>query len=143
MRRVLLDTSGLIAVSFRTEAAHAAARRQMTALAAARARFVMHQGITIELLETLASVNLRHEALRILDSLQQDAAAGNLEVYELSGALVDRGLLLFRSRPDQEWGLTDCISFVLMRELQLSEAFTLDHHFEQAGFVRLIHGERR
>jgi len=25
-----------------------------------------------------------------------------------------------------------------MRELRISDAFTTDHHFEQAGFVRLL-----
>lgn len=28
----------------------------------------------------------------------------------------------------------DCISFVLMQEEGLSDALTMDHHFEQAGF---------
>jgi predicted nucleic acid-binding protein len=46
--------------------------------------------------------------------------------------------MLFRARPDKDWGVTDCVSFALMGARQLRQAFTLDHHFEQAGFVRLI-----
>jgi uncharacterized protein len=42
------------------------------------------------------------------------------------------------SRPDKEWSLTDCISFVVMQECGLIEALTADHHFEQAGFVALL-----
>ena len=45
---------------------------------------------------------------------------------------------LFRNRPDKNWGATDCASFVVMRELGIEDAFTVDHHFEQAGFRRLI-----
>jgi predicted nucleic acid-binding protein len=30
---------------------------------------------------------------------------------------------------------TDCTSFVVMRQLNLMEAFTNDHHFAQMGFV--------
>ena len=41
-------------------------------------------------------------------------------------------------RPDKEWSLTDCISFVLMRERSVHEALAYDHHFEQAGFVALL-----
>ncbi len=56
---------------------------------------------------------------------------------------VDRGLLekatdLYASRLDKTWGLVDCASFVVMEELNISEAFTTDHDFTQAGFQRLI-----
>jgi hypothetical protein len=39
---------------------------------------------------------------------------------------------------DKEWGLTDCISFVVMKERKLTDALTTDHHFEQAGFKSLL-----
>jgi predicted nucleic acid-binding protein len=41
---------------------------------------------------------------------------------------------LYGARPDKEWGLTDCISFVVMEERGLTLALTTDRHFEQAGF---------
>jgi predicted nucleic acid-binding protein len=34
--------------------------------------------------------------------------------------------------------LTDCISFVVMEDEELTEALTGDHHFEQAGFTILL-----
>ncbi len=45
---------------------------------------------------------------------------------------------LYNSRADKEWPLTDCISFVVMKQNGLSEALTADHHFEQAGFKALL-----
>ncbi len=45
---------------------------------------------------------------------------------------------LSRDRMDEEWGLTDCISFVVMRAWGLTEALTADKHFEQAGHVVLL-----
>jgi len=48
------------------------------------------------------------------------------------------GWTLYQQRPDKEWGLTDCISFVVMQEQGISEAFTSDHHFTQAGFTILL-----
>ena len=45
---------------------------------------------------------------------------------------------LFIERPDKEWSLVDCASFVVMLQRGLREAFTTDHHFEQAGFVCLL-----
>jgi uncharacterized protein len=44
----------------------------------------------------------------------------------------------YRERPDKEWSLTDCISFVVMAEKGLSEALTGGRHFEQAGFKPLL-----
>ncbi len=39
---------------------------------------------------------------------------------------------------DKEWGLVDCVSFVTMNQLGITEALTTDRHFEQAGFVALL-----
>ena len=38
----------------------------------------------------------------------------------------------------KEWGLTDCISFVVMADRGLTQALTADDHFTQAGFVALL-----
>lgn len=45
---------------------------------------------------------------------------------------------LLTSRVDKGWSLVDCMSFVMMQQMQLTEAFTTDHHFAQAGFVPLL-----
>jgi hypothetical protein len=42
------------------------------------------------------------------------------------------------SRPDKDWSLIDCISFVVMEEEGIQEALTADQHFEQAGFTALL-----
>jgi len=39
---------------------------------------------------------------------------------------------------DKEWGLTDCISFIVMGDPGLTDALTADEHFEQAGFRALL-----
>jgi len=48
------------------------------------------------------------------------------------------GLELFANRPDKDWSLTDCISFVVMQKEGITEALTGDHQFEQAGLVALL-----
>ena len=45
---------------------------------------------------------------------------------------------LWASRSDKNWTLTDCTSFLVMQQRKLIEALTADHHFEQAGFIRLL-----
>ena len=63
-----------------------------------------------------------------------------IRVLNGSDALFERGLALYKRRPDKEWSLTDCISFVVMEEEGLREALTNDHHFTQAGYVAVFAG---
>jgi len=44
--------------------------------------------------------------------------------------------LLLEQYNDKDWSFVDAASFVVMRRYGLSEAFTSDRHFSQAGFVR-------
>lgn len=39
---------------------------------------------------------------------------------------------------DKEWGITDCISFIIMKDYALTDALTADDHFRQAGFKPLL-----
>ena len=55
-----------------------------------------------------------------------------------SDGLFHRGLALYERRPDKEWSLTDCISFVVMEDEGIREALTNDHHFTQAGYVAVF-----
>jgi hypothetical protein len=45
---------------------------------------------------------------------------------------------LYKERQDKLWSLTDCVSFVIMKERGITDAFTSDHHFVQAGFTKLL-----
>ncbi|MCC6493141.1 MAG: type II toxin-antitoxin system VapC family toxin [Pirellulales bacterium] len=49
-----------------------------------------------------------------------------------------RGLDLFCSRPDKDWSLTDCISFLVMQDHGVTDALTGDRHSTQAGFNALL-----
>ncbi len=41
---------------------------------------------------------------------------------------------LMEKYADQSMSFTDCVSFALMRQHRISQAFTFDHHFLLAGF---------
>lgn len=61
-----------------------------------------------------------------------------VEVIPPSAVQFSAGTKLHASRHDKNWSLTDCISFVIRRERNLSKALTTDHHFTQAGFSVLM-----
>lgn len=53
-------------------------------------------------------------------------------------ALINERDQYHKQMDDKQWGLVDCISFVVMRERGIDEALTADHHFVQAGFRALF-----
>jgi len=62
----------------------------------------------------------------------------SIRILPASTDLLDGGLAIYGRRADKAWSLTDCISFVVMEQMGLSEALTADRHFGQAGFTVLL-----
>jgi predicted nucleic acid-binding protein len=52
----------------------------------------------------------------------------------------ERGVALYAGRLDKKWSLTDCLSFVVMQDMGLSDALTGDGDFRQANFRVLMDG---
>ena len=74
-------------------------------------------------------------AINTLDDLRNDE---DVEILSINSDLFSTAFNFYSSRIDKEWGLTDCISFVVMKKQKLTDALTADHHFEQAGFKALL-----
>ena len=62
----------------------------------------------------------------------------NVNVVMVDTPLLNKALNLYKNRLDKEWGLTDCISFVVMEEQNISFVLSTDIHFRQAGFKPLL-----
>ncbi len=73
---------------------------------------------------------LRPQVMAFLRGLQEDP---RVECVQLDGVLLREAMDFYAARADQEWGLTDRISFLLMQKSGIVEALSTDHHFEQAG----------
>ena len=76
--------------------------------------------------------------LRFARLLQLLRTQADVEVVPASSGLFRQGCDLHARRPDKEWSLTDCISFVVMQQRRIAEALTTDHHFQQSGFQLLM-----
>jgi len=100
-----------------------------------RARLLTTDWILMEVADALAESQCRGRVREWVHHLRQSAAC---EIVPASRELLDRALELYHQHSDKEWTLTDCTSFVIMREQGVSEALTGDKHFEQAGFVALL-----
>ena len=61
-----------------------------------------------------------------------------LELFkiQIEQKLFNQGWLYFQKYADKSYSLTDCLSFIIMQENNMTQALTLDHHFVQAGFQK-------
>jgi predicted nucleic acid-binding protein len=89
----------------------------------------------LEFCDGLAKLRYRGLAVRSVEYLRRDQT---VEIVSTSSQILHAAWQLFKSRSDKEWGLTDCTSFVIMRQLGLHVALTADRHFQQAGFQALL-----
>jgi len=61
-----------------------------------------------------------------------------LKIVHIDPSLDDQAWSYFQRHRDKDWSLVDCVSFIVMNQYNIAEALTSDHHFEQAGFIRLL-----
>jgi predicted nucleic acid-binding protein len=91
--------------------------------------------VLIEVADTLSNIASRARAARFIRGFLHD---GDIEIVPPSREHFDRALTFYEQRPDKDWSLTDCLSFLVMQDRGIVEALTADHHFEQAGFQALL-----
>jgi len=135
MTEVFLDTSFAIALSSATDQNHARAVRLANQIETNKTRLVTTQAILLEIGNSLSKQKYRAAAIQLLESIEADP---NVEVVLLTNSLYRLAFSLFKQRDDKEWGLVDCISFIVMQDRGIADALTTDTHFQQAGFRALL-----
>lgn len=135
LARVFFDTSSVIAMENRRDPHHAAAKILGKKLEKQGSLFLLHTGIVLEIGDGFARTVRREQGNQILNVIQSRL---EYHVRQIDSEIITDAIALYRSRPDKEWGLTDCVSFALMEREGIKEALTADPHFRQAGFVPLL-----
>jgi predicted nucleic acid-binding protein len=74
----------------------------------------------------------------VIDLIRSIRANPNSRVLPQTSLQFQDALGLYEQSSDKQWSLTDCASFLIMRELKITDALAHDRHFEQAGFVALL-----
>ena len=134
---VFADTSALYAFVDKNDANHVVAREAVTRLARAGRRIVATDYIITEAINLANARGGAAVAIRVLDLIEQSAG---IRVEWIGVDRFDAAKAFFRRHSDHGYSFTDCTSFVVMRELRLTEALTTDHHFVEAGFRSPIPG---
>jgi uncharacterized protein len=129
---MLLDTAGLMCYFDRRDARYAAAREYF-AIASTR---VTHSYVLAEFLPLCLSRNLPRPAT--LTFVADLLASPAVEVVWVDETMSMNAFAFLQAQLDKTYSLCDAVSFLLMEQRGLTEALTTDHHFEQAGFRRLL-----
>ena len=132
---LFVDTAYIFALFSKRDQWHEKAVAWQQKLAGENRRLLTTQFILTEIADGLASLKSRQNAAHIIHALENSEL---VEIIPATSELFHQALKLYESRPDKDWGLTDCLSFVIMNENNLSAALTTDEHFRQAGFRALL-----
>jgi uncharacterized protein len=88
--------------------------------------------------ETLTLLRSRGETERAIRLGEAFFSSILTTIYYLNEEDIQQSWQVFRQFSDKEWSFTDCTSRVVMNKLDLTQAFTFDHHFVQFGFVTVV-----
>lgn len=132
---VFLDTSALVAIMLPRDSFHSAASRLLTELYELAVTAVTTEFVVFEFANFLSKIDSRSSAVVMIDNMLK---LPNFKIVWSNSKFFDAAYSLYKTRQDKEWSLTDCASFVVMKEHRIKLAFTSDKHFEQAGFVKLL-----
>ena len=131
--RFLLDTTFVQALLNKRDQYHAQAKALLPRVRVA-AEVWITEAVLVKIGNALSDFN-RPAAANFIEQCYKTV---NMRVVSIDTPLLMRALRLYRERPDKDWGITDCLSFVVMREQGLQEAMTADDHFRQAGYRALV-----
>ena len=130
-----VDTSGLYALVDRQDAHHGAAGKAVAAIVRRGRRLVVTDYVVAETVTLAKARGGAHVAIRALDLVEQSVG---IRLEWIGVARFEMTKSFVRKHADHAYSFTDCSSFVVMRELRLSQALTTDHHFLEAGFEVLL-----
>ena len=135
MREIFLDTSYAIALSSEKDRFHNKALELADQLEADKSVLITTRPVLLEIGNALSGPRFRKPAVLLLVALENDP---NVGIVSLTDVLYQQGVRFFEKRMDKEWGLVDCISFVVMSERKIFDALTTDDHFQQAELRTLF-----
>lgn len=132
---VFLDTCGWVALLNASDDLHAAATAAWRVLGQRGRLIVLADWVLAETGNGLARTPARS---RFVNAVQLIESSPRAQLIRVSDELRERALAQYADRADKAWGLVDCASFIVMQDHGMSEAFTNDRHFQQAGFSCLL-----
>ncbi len=134
MNSIFVDTSALIALGNKNDTFHQQAIAVQKEYLQKKFHFLTTNAVVLELFNTFSQVQHKPIAIRLFNLITNSKRWNCIPVDDL----IVRGNERFRKRLDKNWSLVDCIGMVVAEDHRITEIFTTDHHFEQAGCTILL-----
>jgi predicted nucleic acid-binding protein len=135
MKLIFVDSSAWVALFYKRDARHDAAIKAHRAFLESRCRYITSNFVFDETVTFLRNTIGHAAAVDFGDRLRNTGLANLIQIDDV---LEQRAWEIFKQYADKQFSFTDCTSFALMQKINLTEAFTHDHHFEQFGFNVLL-----
>jgi len=132
MTRTFVDTAFVVALVNSNDQYHAKAQNLSEMYETEP--LIITDVVLLEIGNALAR-DYKKEAIEIFESFR---TSKEVLIVELSLEFFDKAFELYKKYTDKDWGMVDCISFIVMREYEVRNALTFDDHFRQAGFNVLM-----
>ncbi len=130
---MFLDTGFIIALEVLDDQNHKAALAYWTDLQVSLPSLTTSSYVFDEVVTFFNSRNLHAKAVEIGNRLKNSVSVDMIHVDEV---LFQKGWQYFILRQDKSYSLTDCLSFVIMKQLRITKALAFDRHYVQAGFEK-------
>ena len=137
MKKIFVDTSGWANFFDTDEPFHRLTRTIYENARNNGTQLVTTNYVVAELVSLFTSP-FRISRPRIIEYIDAIKQSPSVDLIHIDHSLDDQAWQLLTERVDKNWSLVDCSSFVVMQNERITESLTTDHHFEQAGFVRLL-----
>ena len=135
--KIFADTSGWASLLDTDQEYHRLAASVYESVRENSGHFVTTNYVLSELIALLGSP-MRYPRERAIAFVNGIKNSNFVRVIHIDEKLDAKAWQLLSNRVDKTWSLVDCSSFVVMEHEKLTEAFTHDHHFSQAGFIPLL-----
>jgi uncharacterized protein len=129
---ILIDTGYWLALELRNDQNHFRAMQHWQQFLTTFPHVVITSYIFDEVVTFLNSRGYHAKAIQVGNRWLNSPS---VQLIHIDETLFRKGWLYFQQYDDKDYSLTDCLSFVVMQDLEIHKAFTFDHHFAQAGFV--------
>jgi predicted nucleic acid-binding protein len=129
--KLFVDTSAWAAYHDPSDQWHVPAQEAMASLVNTRVTFVTTDYVLDETITLLLYHTGRQEAQAFGDAVQRSR---QVRLVRIDASIWEAAWQHFKRFDDKTWSFTDCTSFVVMRQMELLQAFAFDSHFKQAGF---------
>jgi uncharacterized protein len=126
-----LDTSYIVALEIKNEDVHSRVLDHWLSLVDRKSQLVTTTYIFDEVVTLFNSRKLHSKAVEVGTLLLESP---DILLVEIDKTIFEKGWQDFKRYKDKLFSLTDCLSFVVMQERNITSALTLDIHFQQVGF---------